>query len=175
MLALLYLESRGYYQIEGAQNMKRQIWIALSVFAAIALQGQISFAQSANSIFVTPQSIARTKAIRAQTSGAYGYKQGNYNQAQFSRAQAVQNQLRYQEYLRRRALQRGHYGGAYYRQPVVAYQPNVVWLPTGATLNTAGRVSADGRYFTGSIQPFFSSVPAVHTYNLGTGQLRRIR
>jgi hypothetical protein len=62
-----------------------------------------------------------------------------------------------------------------YYPRVVGYQPNITWLPTGATLNAAAVVSPDGRHVRVNAQPFFSHVPAVHTYNLRTGETRRIR
>jgi hypothetical protein len=64
----------------------------------------------------------------------------------------------------------------YYPQPrVVGYIPNVTWLPTGASLTAGGTVSPDGRYVRVTAQPFFSSVPAVYTFNPYTGQYRRVR
>ena len=66
--------------------------------------------------------------------------------------------------------------GGYYGPPrVVAYQPVVTWYPTGATMSAGGVVSPGGRHVRVGVQPYFSSIRAVHTYNLRTGEMRRIR
>ncbi len=69
----------------------------------------------------------------------------------------------------------GTYPWLYNQRRVIGYAPNIVWLPSGTSLNVGATVSPDRRHVNISAQPFFSSVPAVHLYNLRTGQLQRIR
>jgi hypothetical protein len=56
-----------------------------------------------------------------------------------------------------------------FRQPQVAYMPIVTWLPQGTQLTASAVVSPDRRYVRMNLNPIFSSIGAVHHYNLNNG------
>ena len=66
------------------------------------------------------------------------------------------------------------YGG-YYPNRGVTYIPQVTWLPSGASLGASAVVSPDRRYVRMNLSPRFYSIPRVDTYNLQTGERRRVR
>jgi hypothetical protein len=51
----------------------------------------------------------------------------------------------------------------------VGYQPVIIWLPAGATLNAQAVVSADRRYVRITCTPSFYGIGAVSTFNYATG------
>ena len=54
----------------------------------------------------------------------------------------------------------------------VGYLPVITWLPQGTSFGASAVVSPDGRYVRTGVNPFFSSVGPVYTYNLNTGETR---
>ena len=63
----------------------------------------------------------------------------------------------------------------WFNNRVVGYRPIIGWLPTGPQMNVGPVVvSHDRRYVRVPIQPFFSSIGPVHTFNYATGQYRQI-
>ncbi len=54
----------------------------------------------------------------------------------------------------------------------LGYMPVVTWLPEGTWFGAGATVSPDGRYVRTSVNPFYSSVGPVYTYNLNTGETR---
>ena len=56
----------------------------------------------------------------------------------------------------------------------VGYYPVVTWLPEGASLGASAVVSPDRRYVRMNLQPFFSRVVGVDTFNFRTGETRRV-
>jgi hypothetical protein len=54
----------------------------------------------------------------------------------------------------------------------VGYAPVITWLPEGTSLGASAVVSPDRRYVRMSLQPFFSHIPRVDTFNFYTGQTR---
>jgi len=56
----------------------------------------------------------------------------------------------------------------------IGYMPIVTTLPQGATLNASAVVSPDRRYVRMNLQPFFSSIPRVDTFNTHTGEYRQV-
>jgi hypothetical protein len=69
------------------------------------------------------------------------------------------------------------YGGGYspYYPGRVTYVPQVTWLPSGVSLGANAVVSPDRRHVRMSLSPSFYSIPRVDTYNLQTGERRRVR
>jgi hypothetical protein len=155
--------------------------IAALVFGAAA-HCQTGLAQQTNSIFAQRRP---TNSLRRDSLNLYPSKdtQTYVRQlAQYQRSQQVAQRAYQQRFSAVRqagysSQNRGYgYGNGYnpYYGGNVGYQPNIVWLPSGTSLNTAATVLPNGRVRV-TAQPFFSSVPAVHTYNLRTGQVQRIR
>lgn len=81
------------------------------------------------------------------------------------------------------AMQQNMFGGMpflgnpfpWFNNGPVGYRPIIGWLPSGPQLNVGPvSVSADRRYVRIPIQPFFSSIGPVHTFNYATGQYRQI-
>lgn len=63
----------------------------------------------------------------------------------------------------------------WFNNRVVGYRPIIGWLPSGPQMNVGPvAVSHDRRYVRIPIQPFFSSIGPVHTFNYATGQYRQI-
>ena len=63
----------------------------------------------------------------------------------------------------------------WFNNRVVGYRPIIGWLPTVPQMNVGPVVvSHDRRYVRVPIQPFFSSIGPVHTFNYATGQYRQI-
>jgi hypothetical protein len=54
----------------------------------------------------------------------------------------------------------------------VGYMPVITWLPQGTMFGAGATVSPDGRYVRTAVNPFFSNVGPVYTYNLNTGETR---
>jgi len=49
----------------------------------------------------------------------------------------------------------------------VGYQPYITWLPQGASLRTSAIISRDRRYVRIGVNPYFSGIGAVRTFNFG--------
>ena len=62
----------------------------------------------------------------------------------------------------------------WWRRPAVGYMPVITWLPEGTSLGASAVVSPDGRHVRVSPWPMFSSVGPVYSYNLQTGETRRL-
>tara|TARA_B100000686_G_C16554885_1_gene844590 strand:- start:403 stop:915 length:513 start_codon:yes stop_codon:yes gene_type:complete len=63
----------------------------------------------------------------------------------------------------------------WFNNRVVGYRPIIGWLPTGPQMKVGPVVAShDRRYIRIPIQPFFSSVGPVHTFNYATGEYRQI-
>jgi hypothetical protein len=56
----------------------------------------------------------------------------------------------------------------------VGYAPVITWLPEGTSLGASAVVSPDRRYVRMNLQPFFSRVIGVDTFNFRTGETRRV-
>ena len=84
-----------------------------------------------------------------------------------------------QRLLQAAALQRrgaySPYRGGYYPNRGVQYIPQVTWVPSGMSLGAGAVVSPDRRHVRMSLSPAFYSIPRVDTYNLQTGERRRVR
>jgi len=155
--------------------------IAAMVIGAAA-QCQTALAQQPNSIFAKrapTNSLWRDSLDLYQPKDTQTYVRqlAQYQRSQLVAQQAYQQRLAAARQAAYLSQNRGYgYGYGYnpYYGGNVGYQPNIVWLPSGTSLNTAATVLPNGRVRV-TAQPFFSSVPAVHTYNLRTGQVQRIR
>jgi hypothetical protein len=161
--------------------------IAALVFGA-AIQCQTGLAQQTRSIFATAptRSSGHAASNHLQPNSSMAYVGQVYAQTQRARIAAQQAYLARAQAEQRRlaALQQAavlsqnrRYGygyNPYYPGRAIGYQPNIVWLPSGTRLNVGATVLPNGQVRV-TAQPFFSSVPAVHTYNLRTGQIQRIR
>ncbi len=62
----------------------------------------------------------------------------------------------------------------WWRRPAVGYLPVITWLPEGTSLGASAVVSPDGRHVRVSPWPMFSSVGPVYSYDLQTGETRRL-
>jgi hypothetical protein len=60
------------------------------------------------------------------------------------------------------------------RYNAVGYRPVITWLPEGTQFGASAVISPDRRYVRVSPAPFFSSVGPVYSYNLNTGETRRL-
>jgi len=56
------------------------------------------------------------------------------------------------------------------RGGAVGYQPVITVLPEGANLGAFAVVSADRRYVRITVQPLFSGIGEVNTFNMATGE-----
>jgi hypothetical protein len=83
-----------------------------------------------------------------------------------ARSPAYQDHLRRQLYARRAAAPAGG-------RPV-GYAPVITTLPEGAMLGASAVVSPDRRYVRIGVQPFFSHVDRVDTFNIYNGRSRTI-
>ena len=63
----------------------------------------------------------------------------------------------------------GDQGIPFFARGAVGYQPQIIWLPAGATLFCQAVVSADRRYVRITASPSFSGITAVNTFNYATG------
>jgi hypothetical protein len=61
---------------------------------------------------------------------------------------------------------------AWRRFEQVGYLPVITWLPAGTSFGASAVISPDGRYVRTGVNPFFSSVGPVYSYNLNTGETR---
>ncbi len=154
--------------------------IAALVFGA-AVQCQTGLAQQTRSIFATAptHSSGRAASNRLQPNSSMAYIGQVYTQTQrdyLARAQAEQRRLAALQRAAYLSRNRGYgYGyNPYYPGRVIGYQPNIIWLPSGTSLNVGATVLPNGQVRV-TAQPFFSSIRAVHTYNLRTGQVQRIQ
>ena len=79
--------------------------------------------------------------------------------------------------LQRRGVYSPYRGGysPYYPNRGVQYIPQVTWVPSGMSLGAGAVVSPDRRHVRMSLSPAFYSIPRVDTYNLQTGERRRVR
>jgi hypothetical protein len=59
--------------------------------------------------------------------------------------------------------------------PAVGYRPVIVCLPQGTNYGVNAVVSGDRRYVRIGVNPMFSSIGPVHTFNMYTGENKRIR
>ena len=63
----------------------------------------------------------------------------------------------------------------WFNNGVVGYRPIIGWFPTGPQMQVGPVVAShDRRYVRIPIQPFFSNIGRVHTFNYTTGQYRQI-
>ena len=61
-----------------------------------------------------------------------------------------------------------------WRNGNVGYAPVVTWLPQGTQMGASAVISPDRRYVRTNVLPFSSSVGPVYSYNLNTGETRRM-
>jgi len=85
-----------------------------------------------------------------------------------AREQVAWNQARQNQWLWNRMMQ-----NRIWRQPV-GFMPVITWLPEGTNLTASAVVSPDRRYVRISLNPFFSRIGNVDTFNFHTGETRRI-
>lgn len=92
-------------------------------------------------------------------------RQAQIRQQQYRQAVAYRNYLwRQQQAYLYNARRRG-----------VGFAPVITWLPQGASMTAGAVVSPDRRYVRVNVQPFFSTIGPVHTFNMQTGQYKRVR
>jgi len=85
-----------------------------------------------------------------------------------AREQAAWIQARQNQWLWNQMMQ-----NRIWRQPV-GFMPVITWLPEGTSLTASAVVSPDRRYVRMSLNPFFSRIGNVDTFNYNTGATRRI-
>jgi hypothetical protein len=86
-----------------------------------------------------------------------------------AREQLAWQQARQMQWLWNQMQQNRGWGG----RPV-GFSPVVSWLPQGTNMTASAVVSPDRRYVRISVNPFFSSIGPVDTFNFNNGQTRRI-
>ena len=86
-----------------------------------------------------------------------------------AREQAAWNLARQNQWLWMQMMQNRGWGNR-----AVGYRPIITWLPEGGNMTAGAVVSPDLRHVRISVNPFFSSIGPVDTFNYHTGQTRRI-
>jgi hypothetical protein len=86
-----------------------------------------------------------------------------------AREQAAWNHMRQDQWLRAQMIQNRAWGNR-----SVGYRPIITWLPEGTNMTARAVVSPDLRHVRISLNPFFSRIGSVDTFNYHTGQTRRI-
>lgn len=86
--------------------------------------------------------------------------QQQYRQAVAYRNHLLQQQRAYMDIARRRNI---------------GFAPVITWLPQGASMTAGAVVSPNRRNVGINVQPFFSTIGPVHTFNMKTGQYKRVR
>ena len=86
-----------------------------------------------------------------------------------AREQAAWNRMRQDQWLWMHMMQNRAWG-----HRAVGYRPIITWLPEGTTMTAGAVVSPDLRNVRISVNPFFSRIGPVDTFNYHNGQTRRI-
>jgi hypothetical protein len=115
---------------------------------------------------MSPERVDALLTMYQKRAGLLREERDNETRRQLAASQAYRD-MRIRDYQNRLATTRR--GG----RPV-GYAPVVTWLPEGASLGASAVVSPDRRYVRMGLQPFFSRVVGVDTFNFRTGQTRRI-
>jgi len=123
---------------------------------------------------LTPQQVdVLTKAVLAQQLPAADQQQQvqqglqQFDQQQQQLLQQANQELARAQYLRQALQNELWWRSAGYG---VGYMPVITWLPEGTAFSAGATVSPDGRYVRTAINPFFSNVGPVYTYDLNTGR-----
>ena len=86
-----------------------------------------------------------------------------------AREQVAWNLARQNQWLWMQMMQNRGWGNR-----AVGYRPIITWLPEGVNMTAGAVVSPDLRHVRISVNPFFSRIGPVDTFNYHTGQTRRI-
>ena len=86
-----------------------------------------------------------------------------------AREQAAWNRMRQDQWLWMQMMQNRAWGNR-----AVGYRPIITWLPEGTNMTARAVVSPDLRHVRISVNPFFSRIGPVDTFNYHNGQSRRI-
>ena len=86
-----------------------------------------------------------------------------------AREQVAWNLARQNQWLWMQMMQNRGWGNR-----TVGYRPIITWLPEGVNMTAGAVVSPDLRHVRISVNPFFSRIGPVDTFNYHTGQTRRI-
>lgn len=86
-----------------------------------------------------------------------------------ARQQVAWNRARQNQWLWMQMMQNRGWGNR-----AVGYRPIITWLPEGVNMTAGAVVSPDLRHVRISVNPFFSRIGPVDTFNYHTGQTRRI-
>jgi len=86
-----------------------------------------------------------------------------------AREQAAWNRMHQDQWLWMQMMQNRTWGNR-----TVGYRPIITWLPEGTNMTAGAVVSPDMRHVRISVNPFFSRIGPVDTFNYHNGQTRRI-
>ncbi len=86
-----------------------------------------------------------------------------------AREQVAWNLARQNQWLWMQMMQNRGWGNR-----AVGYRPIITWLPEGVNMTAGAVVSPDLRHVRISVNPFFSRIGPVDTFNYHSGQTRRI-
>jgi hypothetical protein len=86
-----------------------------------------------------------------------------------AREQAAWNHMRQDQWLWAQMMQNRAWGNR-----SVGYRPIITWLPEGTNMTARAVVSPDLRHVRISVNPFFSRIGSVDTFNYHTGHTQRI-
>jgi hypothetical protein len=114
---------------------------------------------------MSPQRVDSLMHLYQKRAGLLREEAANETRRQLATSQAYRD-MRVQDYQNRLAAARGG-------RPV-GYAPVVTWLPEGASLGASAVVSPDRRYVRMNLQPFFSRVVGVDTFNFRTGRTQPV-
>lgn len=114
---------------------------------------------------MSPERVDALMQVYQKRAGLLQEEVDNEARRQLATSQAYRD-MRVQDYQNRLAAARSG-------RPV-GYAPVVTWLPEGASLGASAVVSPDRRYVRMNLQPFFSRVVGVDTFNFRTGQTQRV-
>lgn len=142
---------------------EKREWLQSQMVKGLNNSRQVRQVRAALDGMAPKQIDAFTNAALAQQFPANQQQMLQQTQWELQRALWLRQMLERELWLRR-------YG---YQYPV-GYMPVVTWLPQGTHFGANAVISGDRRYVRVSGMPFFSSIGPVHTYNLNTGETRRM-
>jgi len=150
---------------ENSPMAEKRAWVLdqmLLEFADVDRRGEIEGKVAQ----MSPQRVDALLQLYQKRAGLWEEERDLETRRQLATSQAYRN-MRVRDYQNRLAAAGG--GG----RPV-GYAPVVTWLPEGASLGASAVVSPDRRYVRMNLQPFFSRVVGVDTFNFHTGQTRSV-
>jgi hypothetical protein len=150
---------------ENAPLAEKRAWVLgqmLAEFANVDRRAEIETAVAQ----MSPERVDALWRMYQKRQALLQQERDNEVRRQLATSQAYRD-MQVRDYQNRLAAARG--GG----RPV-GYAPVITWLPEGASLGASAVVSPDRRYVRMTLQPFFSRVVGVDTFNFRTGETRRV-